>query len=145
MEGVMAVRSADAEWRGNLNDGSGKMRFGSGAYEGAFDFKSRMGEGRGTNPEELIGAALAGCYSMALSAGLAGAGLAPESVRTSAKVHFDKKDAGWTIHTIELDTEAKVPGLAAADFQKRAEDTKKNCPVSRALTGVDIKLNARLV
>jgi len=141
----MAVRTANAEWRGNLNDGSGKMRFGSGAYEGAFDFKSRMGDGRGTNPEELIGAALAGCFSMALSAGLAGAGFTPESVRTGAKVYFDKKEAGWTVHTIELETEAKVPNISAADFQMRAEDTKKNCPVSRALTGTEIKLNAKLV
>ena len=121
------------------------MRFGSGAYEGAFSFQSRMAEGKGTNPEELIGAAIAGCFSMALSANLAGAGFTPDRVHTSAKVHFDKKDAGWTIHTIELDTEAKVPNLSNDEFQKRAGEVKKACPVSRALTGPEIKLNAKLV
>jgi osmotically inducible protein OsmC len=141
----MAVRTADAEWKGNLNDGSGQMRFGSGAYQGAFSFESRMGEGKGTNPEELIGAAIAGCFSMALSANLAGAGFTPDRVHTTAKVHFDKKDAGWTIHTIELESEAKVPNLSNDEFQKRAADVKKGCPVSRALTGPEIKLNARLV
>ena len=141
----MAVRTADAEWKGNLNDGSGKMRFGSGAYEGAFSFQSRMGQGSGTNPEELVGAAIAGCFSMALSANLAGAGFTPERVATAAKVHFDKKDAGWTIHTIELETDAKVPNISAEEFQKRAGEVKQACPVSRALTGVEIKLNAKLV
>jgi osmotically inducible protein OsmC len=142
----MAVRNANAEWRGNLNEGSGKMRFGSGAYEGAFSFQSRMGDGSGgTNPEELVGAALAGCFSMALSANLAGAGFTPTSVRTAAQVHFDKKEAGWTIHTIELDTDAKVPNISDDEFQKRAGEVKKACPVSRALTGVGIKLNAKLV
>ena len=141
----MAVRTADAEWKGNLNDGSGKMRFGSGAYEGAFSFQSRMGQGQGTNPEELVGAAIAGCFSMALSANLAGAGFTPERVNTAAKVHFDKKDAGWTIHTIELESDAKVPNISAEEFQKRAGEVKKACPVSRALTGVEIKLNAKLV
>jgi osmotically inducible protein OsmC len=141
----MATRTADAEWKGDLKAGSGHMHTGSGAFDGAFSLDTRMGEAKGTNPEELIGAALAGCFSMALTAGLGGAGLKPERVHTSAKVHFDKQTAGWTIHTIDLTTEAKVPGLSDADFQKRAEETKKACPVSRALAGVTINLTAKLV
>ena len=121
------------------------MRFGSGVFDGAYDFRSRMGDGKGTNPEELLGAAHAGCFSMALTAGLAGAGFKPERVHTTAKVHFDQQGGGWTIHTIDLETEAKVPGIDAADFQKRAEETKKTCPVSRALGGVTINLAAKLV
>ena len=141
----MATRTADAEWNGDLKQGSGHIRFGSGAFDGAYDFRSRMGDGKGTNPEELLGAAHAGCFSMALAAGLAGAGFKPERVHTTAKVHFDQQGGGWSIHTIDLETEAKVPGIDAADFQKRAEETKKTCPVSRALSGVTINVAARLV
>ena len=141
----MPTRTADAEWNGDLKTGSGRMHVGSGAFDGPFSFNSRMGDGKGTNPEELIGAAHAGCYSMALTAGLSSAGFKPESVKTTAKVHFDQQAGNWTIHTIDLDTQAKVPGIDAADFQKRAEETKKACPVSRALAGVTINLNAKLV
>jgi osmotically inducible protein OsmC len=141
----MATRTADAEWTGDLQQGSGHMRLGSGAFDGVFDFRSRMGDGKGTNPEELLGAAHAGCFSMALAAGLKGAGFTPERVHTTAKVHFDQKDGGWTIHTIELETEASVKGISPEDFQKAAEKTKTTCPVSKALAGVDIKLNAKLV
>ena len=141
----MATRTADAEWNGDLKQGSGHMRFGSGAFDGAYSFNSRMGDGKGANPEELIGAAHAGCYSMALAAGLSGAGLKPERIHTTAKVHFDQKEGGWTIHTIDLETEAKVPGINAADFMKRAEETKAKCPVSRALAGVTINLKATLL
>ena len=141
----MATRRADAEWRGNLQQGSGHMRLGSGAFDGPYDFRSRMGDGAGTNPEELLGAAHAGCFSMALAAQLTQAGFTPERIHTSAKVHFDQQAAGWTIHTIELDTEGAVPGIDAAKFAELAEGAKKNCPVSRALAGVEIKLTAKLV
>jgi osmotically inducible protein OsmC len=141
----MAVRTADAEWQGDLQQGRGHMRFGSGAFDGVYDFRSRMGDGKGTNPEELIAAAHAGCFSMALAATLKGAGFAPERVHTTAKAHFDQRDGNWTIHTIELDTEASVPGIPAADFQKLAETAKANCPVSRALAAVDIRLTAKLL
>src|ERR1700686_2381429 len=108
----MPVRTAEARWQRSLQDGSGTMGLGSGAFEGAYGFKSRMGDGPGTNPEELIGAAHAGCFSMALAAQLSGAGHPPERIHTNAKVHFDKGEGGWTIRTIELETEATVPGLA---------------------------------
>lgn len=141
----MPTRTADAEWTGTIMEGSGKMSLGSGAFEGPYSFKSRMEEGAGTNPEELLGAAHAGCFSMALSAQLSGAGLRPEHIHTKATVSFTKAAAGWTIDRIDLVTEAKVPGLSDADFQAKAADAKKNCPVSRALAGVDIHLTATLV
>jgi len=141
----MAVRQADAEWRGALPQGSGHMRLGSGAFDGPFDFRSRMGDGAGTNPEELLGAAHAGCFSMALAAQLTQAGLVPERIHTKAKVHFDQQAGAWTIHTIELETEASVPGIDATQFEAKAQDAKKNCPVSRALAGVEINLTAKLV
>ena len=141
----MATRTADAEWKGDLQQGSGHMRFGSGAFDGVFDFRSRMGDGAGTNPEELLGAAHAGCYSMALSAGLKGAGATPERVHTTAKVHFDQKEGGWTIHTIDLVTEVSAKGISPEKFQEVAEKTKLGCPVSKALKGVTINLSAKLV
>jgi osmotically inducible protein OsmC len=135
----MPARTADAQWEGSLQDGKGTMRFGSGAFEGQYSFSSRFEEGTGTNPEELIAAAHAGCFSMALSGGLSRAGHPP------TRVHLDKGDAGFSITTIELDTEAEVPGIDEATFQDQAATAKAGCPVSRALAGVDIKLNARLV
>jgi osmotically inducible protein OsmC len=141
----MATRSSSAEWRGNLKDGSGKMRLGSGAYEGAFSFASRFENGTGTNPEELIAAAHAGCYSMALSHGLAQAGHAPKRVATTAKVHLEKVEGGFGITRIELDTEAEVPGIDAAAFKQQAEAAKKGCPVSKALAGAEITLKAKLL
>ena len=141
----MPVRQAEAEWRGTLPQGSGHMRLGSGAFDGPYDFRSRMGDGAGTNPEELLGAAHAGCFSMALAAQLTGASFVPERIHTTAKVHFEQQAAGWTIHTIDLETEASVPGIDAAQFEELALGAKKNCPVSRALAGVDIKLTAKLV
>jgi osmotically inducible protein OsmC len=141
----MPVRIADAQWEGTLQDGKGSMRFGSGAFEGQYSFASRFEEGTGTNPEELIGAAHAGCFSMALSGGLSRAGHPPNRVHTTAKVHLDKGDAGFKISTIELETEADVPGIDDAAFQDAAAAAKAGCPVSQALAGVDIKLNARLV
>ncbi|HTK34477.1 MAG TPA: OsmC family protein [Caulobacteraceae bacterium] len=141
----MPTRTADAEWTGAITEGSGRMRLGSGTFDGPYSFKSRMQDGAGTNPEELLGAAHAGCFSMALSAQLTGAGLKPERIHTTATVNFTKAEAGWTIDRIDLATEAKVPGLSDADFQAKAADAKKNCPVSRALAGVDIRLTATLL
>jgi osmotically inducible protein OsmC len=140
----MPVREADAVWNGNLMDGRGNMRFGGGAFEGAYSFGSRFEEGVGTNPEELIAAAHAGCFSMAFAHGLAQVGYEPVSVRTSARVRLEKLEAGFTITTIELNTTAKVPGIDKADFQKQAEEAKAGCPVSRALTGVKVELKANL-
>jgi osmotically inducible protein OsmC len=118
------------------------MRLGSGAYEGPFTFASRFESGRGTNPEELIGAAHAGCFSMFLAALLTNAGSTPTRIRTTAKVHLGE---GPTISLIELETEAEVPNLAEEAFLQHAETAKKNCPVSKALAGPEIKLKARLV
>ena len=140
----MAVRQATAEWQGNLTEGSGHMRLGSGAFDGAYDFRSRFGEGAGTNPEELIGAAHAGCFSMALSGILTKAGHPPRSVRTTAKVHIEKQGEGFAITRIDLDTAAVVPGLDDAAFQGHADAAKKGCPVSKALAAVEIGLTARL-
>ena len=140
----MAVRSAEAMWTSGLKDGRGTMKLGSGAYEGAYSFASRFEEGTGTNPEELLGAAHAGCFSMALSAGLERAGHKPKSVRTKARVHLEKVGDGFQITKIALQTEADVPGIDPATFREQAEAAKKGCPVSRALTGVQIELDAKL-
>jgi len=140
----MPVRTADAQWEGSLQDGKGIMRLASGAYEGQYSFSSRFEEGTGTNPEELIAAAHAGCFSMALSAALGRAGHTPNRVATTAKVHLDKGDAGFRITRIELNTEADVPGIDKAAFQEIAETAKQTCPVSVALAGPEITLNATL-
>jgi osmotically inducible protein OsmC len=142
---MMAVQSASAEWNGSLKEGSGKMRAGTGAFEGPFTFASRFENGKGTNPEELIGAAHAGCFSMALSAALDRAGHKPTSIKTSAKVHLGATDAGPTITQIDLDVEGVVPGIDQARFQEFAEGAKKGCVVSRALAGVsNMNLKATL-
>ncbi|MDD5434067.1 MAG: OsmC family protein [Nitrospira sp.] len=141
----MPVRKADAVWEGNLKEGNGHMKFGSGAFEGAYSFSSRFEEGTGTNPEELIGAALAGCFSMALAGGLTQSGYSPKRIYTHASVRIEKLEDGFKITSIVLDTEAYVPGLEEQVFMEKAETTKKTCPVSRALTGTEIKLIAKLV
>jgi lipoyl-dependent peroxiredoxin len=141
----MPVRKSEATWKGNLREGSGSMTIGKGVWEGSYSFPSRFEEGDGTNPEELIGAAHAGCFSMAFANGLAGAGYAPESVHTVASVHLERQDGGFTITTIELRTEARVPDIDEETFQEKAQEAKANCPVSRALTGVEIKVDASLV
>ncbi len=141
----MPVREAEAVWEGNLLKGKGKMKFGSGAFEGAYSFSSRFESGTGTNPEELIGAAHAGCFSMALSLFLEKAGFIPERIHTKAKVHIDKVGDGFKITAIELDTEAKVPGADEKRFLELAEAAKKGCPVSVALSGTEIRLKARLI
>jgi osmotically inducible protein OsmC len=140
----MPHRKASATWEGNLPQGKGTMKLGSGAYEGKFSFQTRMGEEPGTNPEELIGAALAGCFSMALSHGLSQAGTVPTSIQTEAKVHFEQGIGGWSITAIDLNTEVDAPGLDEAKFQEIAQETKKQCPVSKALAATEIRLNARL-
>jgi lipoyl-dependent peroxiredoxin len=125
--------------------GEGTMRFGSGAFEGKYSFASRFEDGPGTNPEELIGAAHAGCFSMAFAGNLQRAGHEPESVETSARVHIDKSGDGFTITRIELDTTASVPGIDEDEFQQIATASKEGCPVSRALAGVgEITLDAKL-
>lgn len=140
----MPVRRSEAEWSGSLKEGAGTMRMASGAYEGQYNFGSRFEEGVGTNPEELIAAAHAGCFSMKFSGNLGEAGYTPTSIRTSAQVHIDKGDAGFSITRIELSTEAEVPGIQPEEFQNIAEDTKTGCPVSRALASVPIELTATL-
>jgi len=141
----MPVRSSSAVWNGNLLQGSGTMKVGSGAYEGAYSFPSRFESGKGTNPEELIAAAHAGCYSMALSATLGKAGFNPTRVATTAKVHLEKVGEGFSITKIELITEAQIPGIDNATFQTNAEAAKKGCPVSKALAATEITLSAKLV
>ena len=141
----MAIRTADAEWKGNLRQGQGHMRFGKGAFDGQYNFGSRFEEGVGTNPEELIAAAHAGCFSMALSGGLEQAGYKPEEINTTAKVRIQPVNGAPTIDRIELTSTAKVAGLDNAAFQKIAADTKENCPVSRLLKkGTEIVLTATL-
>jgi len=141
----MPTRTAQAIWQGNLIEGKGTMAFGSKAYEGPYSFRSRFEDGTGTNPEELIGAAHAGCFSMALSGALGKAGYTPERIQTSARVHLEKVGDGFKITRIDLSTEAKVPGIDAGRFLEQAEAAKKGCPVSQALAGVDIRLEAKLL
>jgi osmotically inducible protein OsmC len=141
----MATRNGSATWNGNLQDGSGRLAVGDGAWEGDYSFTSRFEEGEGTNPEELIAAAHAACFSMALSNIMAGEGHEPRSVKTTAKVHLRNVDGAPTIARIELDTEGDVPGLDEDGFRGFAEKAKADCPVSRALGAVDeIELTARL-
>lgn len=139
----MPTRKAEAEWNGNLRDGSGRVKFGG--FEGAYSFASRFESGKGTNPEELIAAAHAGCFSMALSNGLAKAGHTPQRVHTTAAVTLDKVGEGFEITGIELNCEARVPGIDAAAFQQQANTAKENCPVSKALRATKITLIAKLV
>src|SRR5215211_4434120 len=132
----MPERSATARWEGGLQGGKGRMAFGSGAFEGQYSFSSRFEEGTGTNPEELIGAAHAGCFTMALSNILATAGHPPTKLNTVASVELDRTDAGPTITRIGLRVDGEVPGIDEETFRSHAEDAKANCPVSRALAGV---------
>jgi len=141
----MAVRTAEALWTGSLREGNGTMKVQSGTIEGPYSFPSRFEEGKGTNPEELLGASHAGCFSMALTAELGRAGFNPASVHTTAKVHIDRGAAGFEITKIELQTEASVPDIDDAKFQEIAASAKQNCPISKALAAVaDISLQATL-
>jgi osmotically inducible protein OsmC len=142
----MPTRIAEAEWEGNLADGSGRLKVGSGAFDGPYSFKSRFEEGESaTNPEELIGAAHAGCFTMALTAQLSRARLAPTRIHSAAKVKLEKVGESFAITRIDLETEADVPGIDDATFQKYALDAKQNCPVSKALAATEIHLTARLL
>lgn len=141
----MPVRSASAVWEGDLKAGKGSMKLGSGAFEGKYSFGTRFEEAPGTNPEELIGAAHAGCYSMAFSAMLGAAGFTPKSVKTEARVHIEKVGEGFAITRIQLTCEGNIPGIDEAKFKEIAEAAKKGCPVSKALAGVQIELDAKLV
>jgi lipoyl-dependent peroxiredoxin len=140
----MPVHTANAIWEGGLQDGRGRMKLGSGAWEGPYSFTSRFEEGRGTNPEELIGAAHAGCFSMALSKILGDAGFPPQQIRTDARVKLEKSGAGFAITSIHLACRARVPEISADEFRRLADAAKSGCPVSKALAGTRIELDAAL-
>jgi osmotically inducible protein OsmC len=141
----MPTRKASARWEGPFKGGGGTMKIGTGAYEGPYSAQSRFEDGEGTNPEELIGAAHAGCFSMALSLALGEAGHEPDSIDTDAAVHIDPAEGGgFEITRIELSTRANVPGIDEDEFQRIAEQAKQGCPVSKALSGVEIALDASL-
>lgn len=141
----MVERTAEAEWKGSISEGKGVVKLGSGAFEGSYSFGSRFGGEKGTSPEELIAAAHAGCFSMALSLGLGQAGFTPRRIHTNATVRIERAGDGFKITRIELDTKAEVPGIDEARFREQAEAAKQGCPVSRALAGTEITLRSRLV
>jgi len=138
------IRHAEVQWNGSLKDGNGHIKTETGALDSAYSFRSRFEGGGETNPEELLGASHAACFSMALSAALTGAGNPPKSISTKAAVHLDKLDSGFAITKIELETTAEVPGIDAATFQKIAGEAKVGCPISKALASVEIHLTATL-
>ena len=141
----MPVRKAKAEWNGTLSKGNGKIFSDSGAVNAPYSFLSRFENGSGTNPEELLGAAHAGCFSMALSLLLEQSGFIPEKISTTAKVHIDKEKDGFVISMIELETKCKINGIDEKTFIEKAEAAKKGCPVSMALAAVNITLKAQLL
>ncbi len=140
----MPERKAKAAWNGGLKDGFGTVELGSGGFTGNYSFESRFESGAGTNPEELIGAAHAACFSMALAHGLEQAGYPPQSIETSARVSIEKVQEGFAITKIELETRGHVPDIGKEDFLKQAETAKETCPVSKALAGARISLKASL-
>jgi osmotically inducible protein OsmC len=139
----MSVRTAKSQWQGTLQEGKGTMNFSN--YSGPFTYKSRFEEGSGTNPEELVGAAHSGCYSMFLAALISGEGLQPESVETTAKVHLGKDDTGPVVTTIELDCQVQCEGLSREKFDELSKAAKEKCPISRLVSAAEIKLNAVLL
>jgi osmotically inducible protein OsmC len=140
----MPLRKAEAEWKGNITEGSGNLKLGSGAFEGSYSFASRFGEGeKATNPEELIGAAHAGCFTMALDGALTRAGFVPERLHTTASVRLDKVGEGFEITGITLELDGAVPNLSREDFERYAHEAKANCPVSKALAGTKIDLQIK--
>jgi osmotically inducible protein OsmC len=141
----MAVRNAEAVWEGDLRKGNGIMKLGSGAFEGAYSYASRFEEGPGTNPEELVGAAHAGCFSMFLSAVLGNAGYNAKRIHTTATVHLEQVDGDPWITKIHLDCEADVPGVDEETFAEQVQASKTGCPVSKALKGVEISVDAKLI
>jgi lipoyl-dependent peroxiredoxin len=140
----MKIRKSTAVWNGSLRDGSGRLQLGSGAFEGEYSYVSRFEEGPGTNPEELIGAAHAGCFTMFLSGQLTREGYTVNTIRTTAAVHLGRDDQGPKITLIELETEAEIPQIEDEAFQTIADRSKQLCPVSRALAATEIHLSARL-
>ena len=140
----MPTRSAEATWDGQLRNGEGHLKLGSGAFEGPFSFETRFENGSGANPEELLGAAHAGCYSMALSKLLGEAGHTPEHIDTLANVHLDQTGDGFAISRISLATEARVPGVDEDEFRRIANDAKNQCLVSQIIQGPEIELEAQL-
>jgi osmotically inducible protein OsmC len=141
----MTVRKADAVWKGSLREGAGELALESGAFRGPYTFKARFEQGKETNPEELLGAAHAGCFTMALTAALGREQITPTEIRTTAAVHLEQVAGGFRIPRIVLTTRARVPGIAAERFAALAADAKQNCPLSKALAGVEITLDAALV
>ena len=142
----MAIkRTSEAEWTGSVTEGKGKIKLGSGAFEGAYSFSSRFGDEPATNPEELIAAAHAGCFTMALSATLGRAGFAPTKIETKAIVKLEKVGEGFEIPNIDLETSADVPNISDEEFQTLAKSAKENCPVSKVLAGAEISLKATLI
>jgi osmotically inducible protein OsmC len=140
----MTIRKADAVWKGSLREGAGEIALESGAFRGPFTFKARFEDGKETNPEELLGAAHAACFTMALTALLAREKIAPTEIRTTAAVHIEQVPGGFSIPRIDLHTRAKVPGLTAERFAEIAADAKTNCPVSKVLAAAQISLDAAL-
>jgi len=140
----MTIRKADAVWKGSLREGAGEVALESGAFRGPYTFKARFEDGTETNPEELLGAAHAACFTMALTALLAREKIAPTEIRTTAAVHLEQVPGGFSIPRIDLQTRAKVPGLTADRFAELAADAKKNCPVSKVLAAAQITLDAAL-
>jgi osmotically inducible protein OsmC len=141
----MPKRTAEAHWEGSLLEGTGTLKLGSGAFEGQYSFSSRFENGAGTNPEELLGAAHAACFTMALAAALSRAETPPTSIDTSAKVYLERVESGFTISKIQLRTSARVPEIGEEDFLRLADEAKRNCPVSRALAGTQVTLDAALL
>lgn len=140
----MPTRKAEATWEGGLQKGKGSFNGESGAISGSYSFGSRFGDAGGTNPEELLAAAEAACYSMALAVGLENAGTPAERVHTDAACTIEKQENGFKITTMRLRVRARVPGVDAETFRKAAQETKTGCPVSKALAGVEIELDAEL-
>ena len=139
----MSVRKAKSEWNGTLKDGKGTMNFSN--FRGPFTFKSRFEEGDGTNPEELVGAAHSGCFSMFLAALISGEGLTPESVETTATVNLGKDDTGPVITKIELDSQVRCEGLSQEKFDELSLAAKAKCPISRLVAPTEVKLTAKLL
>ena len=141
----MIIRHSEARWTGKVQSGTGTVKLGNGEFEGGYSFESRFQQGAGTNPEELIAAAHAGCFSMALAHALEEEGYDPEHVQTTAAVNIEKLDTGFAIPRIQLDTEAKVSKIDAQTFEKIAEQAKTECPVSKVLAGAEIRLRSKLM
>jgi lipoyl-dependent peroxiredoxin len=143
--GIKVIRTAEASWSGTVPEGGGRLALGSGAFEGPFTLRARVEDGQHTaNPEELIGLANAGCYTMSLADLLSTEGHPPDDLATTARVHLEQSDTGWSITRIELHTAGSVAGVDAATFARLAEQAKATCPVSRALAGTEITLVAEL-